>query len=162
MALNYLTKLFTVLFLSFSIIGPVSAGYEEAMDILNEVKQAYVKNGEYDIEKYHAMAKRSVTERKKESEAYDMMAEAADQGNVKAKRMIAAFLLDKVGPMNRVRLVHLAEDRSTFPPSLLALVDTVKELHGLGESYATLHLAADISPILVSSIGAQMGGEKTK
>lgn len=61
---SILTKLIITIFLSLGIFATVYADYAVAKGILHKVESAYLdEHGRYDIQKYRALAKRSVAER---------------------------------------------------------------------------------------------------
>lgn len=62
-----------------------------------------------------------------------MLAQAAEEGNEEAKEVVARYLTNKIGPLNRTRLSHLtAEDIQKLPKNLQLAIKDLLVLQDLG------------------------------
>jgi|CXWL01.1.fsa_nt_gi TPR repeat protein len=103
----------------------------------------YRENGKPNIERYNKLAKRPVSERAIEIEAYDMMARAAKQGHPQARIALAGFYIDKPGEDNNSKALAMYESIPNLPGPLQQVKQRLTELQKLGSTRATLKLAYD-------------------
>jgi TPR repeat protein len=103
----------------------------------------YRENGKPNIERYNKLAKRPVSERAVEIEAYDMLARAARQGHPQARIALANFYVDKPGEDNIRKALAIYESVSNLPGPLPQVKQKLMELQKLGSTRATLKLAYD-------------------
>lgn len=133
----------------------------------------YRENGKPNIERYNKLAKRPVSERAVEIEAYDMLARAARQGHPQARIALANFYVDKPGEDNIRKALAIYESVSNLPGPLPQVKQKLIELQKLGSTRTTLKLAFDAQMVattqayiraqsLNKNVGVQCPADKTR
>jgi len=95
----------------------------------------YREGGSPDIAKYNTLARRSLSERTLDQQAYDMLGKALDQGSPEARLYTVAEMVDKVGPGNRSRVLELMQELPGLPKPLEIVQASLQSLSKIGDSY---------------------------
>ena len=117
-------------------LGNVDGEVAYYLSVVSGPELNYRESGQPDLDKYKALAKRSLSERQLDQQAYDMLGKALDQGSAVAKLYTVAEMVDKVGPGNSSRALTLVGDLKDLPTPLANVAVALQSLSGIGDSYA--------------------------
>jgi hypothetical protein len=132
-----------------------------AQAYLRDPANAYLVDGKPNMEKYDALAHRTVAQRAEQVEALDALAASAASGFVPARQLLSAVLFEQSGTGTAEKIISLLTGIKDLPATYQRFLTISQQVAQLGPTRAAPKLVIDCMPVAALTAASHASRART-